>query len=229
VLMLMARHVLGGPTDEGRASYQIALSVCPECQKGAQLASGELVPVGAEMVAMADCDGQYLELPAVPTVNGNAHPNESAHTGARAKQTVPPAMRRAVLRRDHRRCVVPGCRNVLFLDLHHIDLRSEGGPNQQDNLITLCGAHHRAAHYGRLTVTGCVSAGVCFAHADGSSYGQVLQPRRVETQARAFSALRGLGFREGEIRRVLAELSETEDSRDADTERLLRAALTKLT
>jgi len=29
-LMLLARHVLAGPSDEGRASYQIALSICPQ-------------------------------------------------------------------------------------------------------------------------------------------------------------------------------------------------------
>ena len=33
-LMLMARHVLGGPADDGRASYQIALAVCPACSQG---------------------------------------------------------------------------------------------------------------------------------------------------------------------------------------------------
>jgi len=68
-LMLMARHVLGGPGDEGRASFQIALSVCPECGKGRQQASGELVPVGAEVVAMANCDGQHMGLLTAPVAN----------------------------------------------------------------------------------------------------------------------------------------------------------------
>jgi hypothetical protein len=35
-LLLMARHVLGGPSDEGRASYQVELTVCAECQRGKQ-------------------------------------------------------------------------------------------------------------------------------------------------------------------------------------------------
>jgi hypothetical protein len=39
-LLLMARHVLGGPRDEGRASYQIALCLCAECGQGCQQASG---------------------------------------------------------------------------------------------------------------------------------------------------------------------------------------------
>ena len=55
-LMEMARHVLGGPSDEGRSSYQIALSVCPSCRRGYQESLGELVPVGENFVAVAECD-----------------------------------------------------------------------------------------------------------------------------------------------------------------------------
>jgi len=34
VLLELARCVLGGPREEGRASYQVVLSVCPECGNG---------------------------------------------------------------------------------------------------------------------------------------------------------------------------------------------------
>jgi hypothetical protein len=226
-LLLMARHVLGGPSDDGRASYQVALSVCPECGRGGQQAGGELVPVGAEVMAMADCDAQHLGLPHAPIANADA----SAHTGAsaRAKQTIAPATRRAVLRRDHHCCTVPGCRNALFLDLHHIQLSSEGGGNEADNLITLCGVHHRAAHRGELSVAGSVSRGVRFQHADGSDYGQVAEPRVVETQAKAFAALRRLGFRERDVRRVLAEVSQSSADREPHIESVLRSALARLT
>ncbi len=175
-LMLMARHVLGGPAEEGRASYQIALSVCAECGRGHQHANGELIPVSAEVVAMAECDGQHLGVTAPPVASRDPAKDERAHVGvarvrahvgARAKQTVSPATRRAVLRRDHERCVVPGCRNARFLDVHHVALRSEGGGNDTDNLTTLCGAHHRATHRGELVVSGSVAAGIRFRHADG--------------------------------------------------------------
>jgi hypothetical protein len=53
VLLAMARHVLGGPRDEGRSSYQISLSVCGACSAGAQLAAGELVPVDAAVCPAA--------------------------------------------------------------------------------------------------------------------------------------------------------------------------------
>src|SRR5262249_17551473 len=45
-LLQMARQVLGGPTDQGRASYQIALTVCDRCGRGWQQGRGELMEVG---------------------------------------------------------------------------------------------------------------------------------------------------------------------------------------
>jgi hypothetical protein len=44
-------------------------------------------------------------------------------------------LRRAVLLRDQHRCQVPGCNNVTWLDIHHIELRSEGGRHAMENLI----------------------------------------------------------------------------------------------
>jgi HNH endonuclease/RuvA, C-terminal domain len=153
----------------------------------------------------------------------------SAHVGARARQSIAPATRRAVRLRDHRRCVVPGCRNVQFLDLHHIELRSKGGGNDADNLVTLCAVHHRAVHRGALSISGRVSRGVVFRHADGRDYGAGVNPSQVEALASTFVALRGLGFREGEIRRAQAEVSNSGAGEEGNIERLLRATLAKLT
>jgi len=237
-LLEMARHVLGGPEDDGRASYQIALAVCPSCGSGQQQASGELVPVAAEVVAMAQCDGQHLGC--VPSHAANENGNlTDAHVDAavlrpdadeiaRAKQTIPPALRRAALLRDQHRCRVPGCRNATFVDLHHIDLRSEGGRNQLANLVTVCGAHHRAAHRGRLVIEGDAHMGVRFRHGDGTEYGQTPQPQALDVSAKLFSALRGLGFREREVRAVLAELRQDNGLRDASVSHLLRESLRRI-
>ncbi|HEX4341574.1 MAG TPA: hypothetical protein VH062_36945 [Polyangiaceae bacterium] len=80
--MLMARHVLGGPAHEGRASYQIALSVCPTYDRGYQHANGELIPVSAEVVAMAECDGQHIGVITPPVAGADPAKDESAHVGA---------------------------------------------------------------------------------------------------------------------------------------------------
>ncbi|MEO8180802.1 MAG: hypothetical protein ABI895_18360, partial [Deltaproteobacteria bacterium] len=52
-LLELARCVLGGPHDEGRASYQVVLAVCPECNSARQHAQGGLVPVGPDVIRMA--------------------------------------------------------------------------------------------------------------------------------------------------------------------------------
>jgi hypothetical protein len=147
-----------------------------------------------------------------------------APAGTRAKQTIPPALRRAVLLRDQHRCRVPGCKNAT----HHIELRSEGGRNELGNVITLCGAHHRAAHRGQLVLESDAHVGVRFRHGDGTEYGQALEPRALEMAAKLFSALRNLGFREREVRAVLAELRSDDELRDASIECLLREALRRM-
>jgi hypothetical protein len=293
LLLAMARGVLGGPTDPGRASYQVSLSVCPDCGRAAQHANGELVLVGAEVLAMASCDAQNLGTVSAPANDlsvgcaesrSNAHVgrdsdahvgcDSDAHVGAdpnplrdvshhthvdvdagydtpagslpRAKQTIPPKLRRSILLRDERCCRVPGCRNALYLDVHHILPRSSGGQNETQNLITLCGAHHRAVHRGDLVVEH-TDLGVRFRHADGRKYGDAARPpqptlsnaatwraRPVELHAKVRSALRHLGFRDTDVRGVLDELQEKQKQQAPDlppldtAEQLLRAALVRL-
>ena len=70
--------------------------------------------------------------------------------------------------------------------------------------------------------------GVRFRHGDGTDYGQVLEPRALEVAAQLFSALRGLGFREREVRTVLAELRNDDALRNTSIECLLREALRRI-
>jgi hypothetical protein len=112
-------------------------------------------------------------------------------------------VRRLVLRRDRGRCVVPGCSCATFLDVHHLDPREEGGDHDPDRLATMCGAHHNAVHEGRLVVEGNASERLEFFHADGTPYGGAASPEVVDLKAKAFQALRHLGFKETEARRAL--------------------------
>ena len=41
---------------------------------------------------------------------------------------------------------------------------------------------------------------------DGTPYGQAIEPQTLDVQAKLFSALRNMGFKEGQVRAVLAEL-----------------------
>jgi hypothetical protein len=280
VLLAMARHVLGGPRDEGRSSYQVSINVCGVCGIGAQTAAGELVPVEAAVVAMAACDSQHLgellprsgshraanenagadaNLPASiegrspvrpiePTGGensaivrrsnhvhvgaqsqreGNAT-NKTASPIARAHQSIPPAMRRAVLTRDRRRCRVPGCTHTTFVDVHHVQPRAEGGRHEAANLMTLCSAHHRAVHRGELFIEHEREGSFIFRHADGAAYGNPTAPHLIDAHAKVFSALRQLGFREGAVKAVLAELRDDAALAGAAVERLLREALCRI-
>src|SRR6185503_4907369 len=60
ILLLLTRYVLGGPSDDGRASYQVVLDVCSDCQRMRQVADGELVEVSQAAAEMARCDAQWL-------------------------------------------------------------------------------------------------------------------------------------------------------------------------
>ena len=80
-------------------------------------------------------------------------PASAARALPRARQTIPPALRRAVFLRDQRCCQVPGCSNAGWIDVHHIELRSEGGRHSLENLVCVCAAHHRAIHHGGLRLS----------------------------------------------------------------------------
>jgi hypothetical protein len=69
-------------------------------------------------------------------------PLKPPHPSPRAKQGIPPALRRQVLTRS-----TPlqraGSHPRHLVDVHHIQPRLEGGRNEASNLQTLCSAHHR--------------------------------------------------------------------------------------
>jgi hypothetical protein len=208
LLYEIARRALGGPTEAGRASYQVAVTRCPDCGQASIDAAGQSHPVDQAVLDMAACDGQ--ELGAVDGAGGGEacgcdhddHPSRphvraEAVTPAprrRARQAIPPVVRRAVLRRDGHRCTVPGCTNHRFLDVHHLDPLAEGGSHDPDRLISLCGAHHRHTHLGALGIAGNATGGFTFSHADGTPYGEPLRPAAVDLAEQAVGTLRHLGF-----------------------------------
>jgi 5-methylcytosine-specific restriction endonuclease McrA len=69
-----------------------------------------------------------------------------SHPGGRNTTTIPPRVRREVLARDQHHCQAPGCGRTRFLEVHHKIPRQQGGNNQPENLVTLCGACHRLWH-----------------------------------------------------------------------------------
>ncbi|HWO13705.1 MAG TPA: HNH endonuclease signature motif containing protein, partial [Polyangiaceae bacterium] len=200
----------------GRSKYQIRLMVCERWGRGCQRLGADQIEVEPAMVDAARCDATVYN---DPPANTDAHvdaldqparaqtiasPHVSAPVAsARAKATIPPAVRRRVLERDRQRCQIPGCRHTLDLDVHHILPRADGGTHDPRYLITLCGAHHRAVHAGRLQLSGAAGA-LCVRHADGSAYGAAIAPAaasNADIGEQVFRGLRGLGFKETEAKR----------------------------
>ena len=65
----------------------------------------------------------------------------------RKSRTIPPAIRRALQRRDGG-CRFPGCTCSRFVDAHHIQHWADGGETAMENLVLLCRHHHRLVHEG---------------------------------------------------------------------------------
>lgn len=178
-----------------------------------------------EIVEMAECDAQRLPAIETETPNADSASPEHARMGTRAKQNIPPAVRRAVLQRDERRCRVPGCRNATFLDLHHLRPRSEGGSHTPENLVTVCSAHHRALHRGELHSEG---GAVQFRLRPLGDARPKPSPPASGVEAKVFSGLCQLGFRTGQVRAVMAELTHRSELAAAPPQQWLREALKRL-
>jgi hypothetical protein len=65
----------------------------------------------------------------------------------RRTRSIPPAIRRALDRRDGG-CRFPGCTARHYVDAHHIRHWADGGETRLDNLLLLCRYHHRLVHEG---------------------------------------------------------------------------------
>jgi hypothetical protein len=67
----------------------------------------------------------------------------------RADREVPTWLRRELDRRDGGCCTFPGCTFRRYLQAHHIIHWEHGGPTNLDNLLLVCGFHHKLVHdYG---------------------------------------------------------------------------------
>ncbi|MGX6512552.1 DUF222 domain-containing protein [Rhodococcus sp. SJ-2] len=96
-------------------------------------------PLSLDTARMLACDCQVtrilLDDHGVPLAHGRTH--RSATT----------AQRRALAVRDGG-CAFPGCTTPpAWADAHHIDHWVDGGSTDLDNLVLLCGHHHRLMHH----------------------------------------------------------------------------------
>ena len=86
----------------------------------------------------------------------------------RNSRTVPRWLRRQLWDRDGG-CQFPGCGRTQWVHAHHVVHWAQGGATDLDNLILLCGFHHRFLHEHGWTIAS-THRGFEFSKPDGSVY-----------------------------------------------------------
>jgi hypothetical protein len=102
--------------------------------------------VSAETLRRVACDCGLVAVGA-----GSGGGGGSGLTVGRRARTIPPAIRRALMLRDHG-CAFPGCTHTRFLHGHHIRHWLHGGETSVENLALLCTVHHHLVHEGGWTI-----------------------------------------------------------------------------
>ncbi len=128
---------------------------------------GTQIPASA--VRRLCCDAEVI-----PAVLGST--GEVLDVG-RSSRLVTPAIWKALVARD-RHCRFPGCRRPpLMCHAHHVWHWIDGGPTCLDNLILLCGHHHRLVHAGPWRVEREPSGETVFVPPRGATRDRLVTPR----------------------------------------------------
>ncbi len=139
-LVEMARTSLSAVTSASRADrFRVYLHLD---DAGAWFNAGRHVPDA--VLRRLTCDGEVR-----PVFETTGRPLRLGRT----TRVVPNDLRRLILDRD-RVCRHPACTSRFHLDVHHLVHWSDGGRTDPDNLLALCGRHHRAHHAGEFGITG---------------------------------------------------------------------------
>ncbi|MGM0658050.1 MAG: DUF222 domain-containing protein [Pseudomonadota bacterium] len=131
----------------------------------AELESGASVSAETSRRLACDCG----------VVHWHEDDDGSALNVGRKTRSIPPAIRRALQRRDQG-CRFPGCTAHKYVDAHHIHHWADGGETKMNNLVLLCRHHHRLVHEGGYGV--CMTAGgLKFTDSTGRTIAPVAETR----------------------------------------------------
>lgn len=179
-LVEMASMRLGADADPDRASLVVHVD---ESALRAFHGTGELeggIPLAIEVVRRLACDARVQ--PVLASAEG-----ELLGVG-RMSRTVPHWLLRRLHLRDDT-CRFPGCERKLWRQAHHIHHWAHGGPTDEDNLILLCGFHHRLVHEGGWKIRVSPSGRLRFVRPDGFPLRRRPEPLRPRLRARSLGAL----------------------------------------
>jgi 5-methylcytosine-specific restriction endonuclease McrA len=173
-LVTIARSAveMNASVEGGRAQCELVVHVdaetlaADEVRSCSELAGGPAL--APETVRRLGCDAALVRI-----IEREGRP---LAVGRRTR-TIPPALRRALRRRDDG-CCFPGCAHRRFLHAHHIRHWAHGGSTNLDNLVQLCPYHHRLVHEGGFCVERAGGRTVRFRRPDGRPIPTVPRSRR---------------------------------------------------
>ena len=162
-LALLAETALHHGIDPGAPGerYQVVVHVDAAVLADAEAPGQSVFEEGARVPAGTS---QRLACDASRVVMQHDPDGRIVEVGARTR-TIPPALRRALVHRDHR-CRFPGCAGR-FCQGHHIRHWAHGGPTTLSNLTLLCRRHHRTVHEEGYQVHRQPDGELQFRHPDG--------------------------------------------------------------
>ena len=184
-LVDMAEHCLAsgaGPWKRRRTGqrYQVMLTIGRN-ELAAQRAAGgaryHVDPdwgIDEEDARNIACDADLTEF--IQDARGNLLNYE------RRRRIVPARLLRALKLRDHNRCRFPGCAHQRYVEAHHVRHWIDGGETRLENLVLLCGAHHRLLHHGAFHIT-IEDDDVIFVSRDGEVIEPALRPQFARVSA----------------------------------------------
>jgi hypothetical protein len=165
-LALMASEALARDGDADRATVVVHVSAdaLAAAQGVAVIEDGPVIAV--ETARRLACDSRWLLV-----ADG---PNGAPLGVGRTSRRIPAWLTRMIRERDEG-CRFPGCGRTRWTHAHHIEHWSNGGPTNIDNLITMCGYHHRRIHDEGWAIRGDPNGEVEWV----TPHGWTMQPARV--------------------------------------------------
>ena len=148
------------------------------------------IVVHADLTTLAEREAGRSELEAGPSLSQTTLERLACDCGirlaldkegqtldiGRRSRTIPAALRRAIVDRDHGTCRFPGCTHRARLHVHHAKHWARGGATKPTNLLLVCLYHHKVLHEGGWNVRGDANHAVTFVNPDGRPMPEVAPP-----------------------------------------------------
>ena len=156
----MASESVAEDRDHDRATVVLHLGIDQLSDPNATVNVGNREYARDDLLRLT-CDGRLQ--PAIDDANGT-----TVGIGRVSRQS-PAWLRRSMIERDGG-CRFPGCLRTRWTHGHHLIHWAEGGPTNLDNLINLCGFHHRLIHRQGWVIHGNPNGDVTFINQWGSPH-----------------------------------------------------------